>query len=133
MVIKRQHKISFLQQLCIGAAFLLPLKTAWAQTAEYSIRPDGAEIILPLADTVDYSLENKGRELYISFSEPLADGLADIAQKLPDIVAAAKIAEDNKSILLSVKAPVAVQNLRSQGKLTVKLNEQDKTLASQSN
>lgn len=132
MVIKRQHKISFLQQLCIGAAFLLPLKTAWAQTAEYSIRPDGAEIILPLADTVDYSLENKGRELYISFSEPLADGLADIAQKLPDIVAAAKIAEDNKSILLSVKAPVAVQNLRSQGKLTVKLNEQDKTLASQS-
>ena len=132
MTIKRQHKMSFLQKLYISAAVLLHPNTIWAQTAVYSSHQDTAEITLPLADTTDYTLENKGRDLYLSFSEPLASGLNDIVQKLPNIVTAAQIADDNKSILISVKEPVSVQNLRNQGKLTVKLSKQDKSLANQS-
>lgn len=101
----------------------------FAQTAQYTGTAEETIITLPLADNVDYTIEGKDRELYLSFSRPLADRLQDIAAKLPSLVAAANIANNQKSMLLTLKEPLSVQNFRNDGNLIIKLRKQDGELA----
>ena len=102
MTIKRQHRFRFFLQTTICSAVFLSCFDTFAQTAQYTGTAEETIITLPLADNVDYTIEGKDRELYLSFSRPLADRLQDIAAKLPSLVAAANIANNQKSMLLTL-------------------------------
>ena len=129
MTIKRQHRFRFFLQTTICSAVFLSCFDTFAQTAQYTGTAEETIITLPLADNVDYTIEGKDRELYLSFSRPLADRLQDIAAKLPSLVAAANIANNQKSMLLTLKEPLSVQNFRNDGNLIIKLRKQDGELA----
>jgi len=103
-----------------------------ARAAVYKTDESVAEISLPLADNTDYTFENKEGELYLSFSEPLTEKINDLDKGLPELISSVQLSEDRKSIVFSLKKPVAVQNFRSKGMLTVKISEQNPALTKQS-
>ena len=123
MIIIKQHKISrFLQTLLCSTVFLSPNITVAA--------PIDSTITIPLSETIDYTLENKGQELFLAFSQP--QPLNQIIKTLPQTVSKASITNLNKGLILTFANPVTVQNKRENGNLVISLQKQEQNLTSQS-
>ncbi len=122
MIIIRAHRISrFLQALLCSTVLLSPDMTVAAAT--------NATITIPLADTIDYTLENNGQELFLAFSQPLP--LNQIIKGLPQTVSKANITNRNKGLILTFDSPITVQNKRENGNLIISFAPQDKDLHTQ--
>ena len=78
-------------------------------------------INIPLPPTTDYTLENKGQELYLSFSQP--QSLENIIKTLPPIVRKAQTTPNG--LILSFAKPITAQNIRENGNLKITIKNQE--------
>lgn len=120
MIIIQRHKISkILQTLLCSTMFLSPNLAISQEQA--------SKITIPLPKTIDYTLESKERNIYLTFSKPYPQPLKQIIQQLPPIVNKVDIAENNSGLMLNFNTPITVQNTRDENNLVISFRIQEES------
>ena len=103
--------------LCFGAMFTL------ANAVEYRLNQGKAQIYIPLQKDSDYSIENRGTTLRISFRGQTAESLEAAGLKLPAFIKSATLSPDKKRIDLNVAPKISTHNFRDGNNLVLEFSE----------
>lgn len=117
--------------ILIGSA-LLSFSAQAAFPVTHSINGGTAEIVIPLENGEDYTIETRNQAVFLSFTRPEAERLQNLPKELPDFFSAITLADDKKSATLQLKNPAAVSNVRRDNRIILRLKQQDPKLARQS-
>lgn len=90
--------------------------------AEYELNQPDARVTVKLGNNSDYSIENHGRSLRISFRGQSAEELEDAALKLPGFIETARLSQDKNSIDLLIAPQITARNFRRGQNLILELN-----------
>ena len=118
MIIIKRHKLSQLLQILLCSTMFLSPNISQS-------KEQVSQIKLPLPQSIDYTLENKGQDIYLTFSQPYPQPLNQIIQDFPPIVSKADIADNNSGLRLRLTTPVLLQNMRDANNLTLSFQIQD--------
>lgn len=128
MSAKLKHN-RFISLLILIGSVLLP---AMVFAAAPQINNGRVEVAIPLENGEDYTVETKDQTVFISFNQSDPRRLQNLAQEMPAIFSEVQISPDNKSIILQLKNPASVHNIRRDNQLVLQFKPQDPQLALQS-